>query len=381
LTRPVRQLEWGYYISNAIALTRDELTMSPTRQMHYPHIDAASEDAHAHTVRFRCQRLELLLALQGSALRREDIRVLVERRAEDDADAAWLSDPNETARLENRIEAKEEADGVTYWALVVDGPIVGRRYSLVFKPADTKRRYPKKAERLSKRALTECRGKPIDEGHCPKCDDVTTGDGKSHDQTRKKQLPLRRALTAALDDVFKAVLGEPVDEWCAHLWDSEDRALLPAFGRFHPHAWGNYFEAGVGVVGHAFRHGRTVAWRHDQGEERTQTIFRKDRAQPGHRDPGYKWVLCMPFRLAQDGTSIGVIGVARSSSASTNAEQVCESVVDSIVNVEEPHEMLKQLEMQTHVAFWTALSNAPELSEEQRAYARKCVVPPDVAPT
>jgi hypothetical protein len=339
--RPVKKLTWGYYISNAVALTKDELALLPSRRQEHPSI-GDDEEAYSYTVRFHCEKLELGIAMEQHAPPLDAMRVLAERFAEA-TESTWEEDHVETARVLSKLELVERTGAQKLALLTIDGPVVGYRYSLVFKPVDLGQPYPREAASLAEWMLSECRGRPFDDS------------------------ALRADLTAAIDGVLEQALGERIGEWHAHLWHASDRALLPAFGIFRSQSWSTYFEAGTGVAGHAFRHSHIVAWRRNASSSQVQTIFRKSPPLPGHTGQDYHWVLCIPLRLEKDGPSIGVVGLARGR-AETQAEHKCERFVEALLSREAPAQNLTEIEGRLNIAFWATLSSATHLPDDLREY-------------
>jgi 3',5'-cyclic AMP phosphodiesterase CpdA len=342
LKRNCSLVKWEYYISNAVALNQNELLLLPERVEH-PHLDEGY-DAYSHTVRFPCEHLELSLRMEKDGP--SDVRVFVERPTQDGEDTPWEPDHQETSRVKPRLEIGPSGHEPGAAVLTVDGPLVGHRYSLLYRPRGLEQPYPSKAAALALFVLDDCRNKRFDESE------------------------LRSHLSAAIDGAIERALGGRIGEWSGHLWHARDRALLPAFGSFRSQAWATYFEAGTGVAGHAFRHSQIVAWDRDVGRHQAQTIFRKSLPLPGQKGPDYKWVLCIPIRLELSGPSIGVIGLAREAGSGTAAERECERFVAKLVEHKETDEKLQQLEAKLHIAFWTTLANAEKLPNDLSKYAQ-----------
>ena len=340
-----KKLSWSYFVSNAVALTHEELSLLPERKLAHPNIDIATEDACSYTVRFDCEKLELQLRFQNVPML-AGARVLVEQRSQGDEDTSWEPDNRETDRVAGALSRTVDDEGEIVLDLSVPAPIVGRRYSLVFSPGNAGNPYPAEARYLASTIIEHCREKSF-------------GDGE-----------LGALLTEGIDDALTDELGEPIGEWVAHLWHAKDRALLPAFGRFSAWAWTSYFEAGTGVVGHAFRHCNIVGWTRDEGA-RTQTIYRPQHDLPGRVDPGYNWVLCIPLQVSADGPAIGIVGIARDKSVSM-AERRCERYVRNLRPdwIDQP---LRDLRAAINITFWTLLGAAPQLLETERNYALKCL--------
>lgn len=345
------RMSWGYYISNIVALNREELALLPDR-VEYPHLEPG-EDAYSHTVRFACERLELWLIMEKHGPTTDTTRVMVERRAADGADVAWEPDNRETERVCSKLVWGKNQRGREGLVLTIDAPIVGHRYSLFFKPPGSDRAYPEEAAAIAERVIDDCRGKCFEDSI------------------------LRAQLSATLGTAIEKELGEDVGDWSGHLWHAHDRALLASFGRFRSQGWSTYFEAGTGVAGHAFRHSGIVAWSREHGTGEAQTIFRKSLPLPGHRGPDYKWVLCVPLRIESDGPAIGVIGFARGDVVSPAAEK-CERFVATIARkkgtedkaLTSVYEQLDRLEGRLYATFWATLAAAKQLPPDLREYAR-----------
>jgi predicted phosphodiesterase len=351
-------LSWSYDVSNSVALTSEELTLLPRRLPTYPHL-SGDEDACAFVVSFGCELLELQARFE-SAPPLDGARVLVERHLNNGSEVEWEPDDGETERATKGFTFNRDDKQQNVLVLRLEHPLIGYRYSLVFKPGSDGRALSAEAKHLARTVLEACRGTRYDLGQ------------------------LRADLTHAIDAAINDQLGGEIGEWVAHLWQADDHALLAAFGPFASQAWSSYFEAGTGVCGHAFRHGAVVGWcRGVPGM--TETIYRPALNVPGARGPDYQWVLCFPLLVSAEGPAIGVVGLARVQSRSPS-EQLCESYVRALARGSRPPE-LNALHVSITAAFWTVLATSLALPEPQRRYAhsrlaelQRASVPPPPPP-
>jgi hypothetical protein len=157
------------------------------------------------------------------------------------------------------------------------------------------------------------------------------------------------------------------------VWESNYRRLCPEFGQFWPQSWAARFAAGSGVAGHAFRFNKTAAWHRDSGA--TKSIIYQP--NPDHHrmfSRSYRWILCIPLRLAPEEASIGVVGIA-SEDESTHVERalshlarvICTGTFDA-----ETTKLRRTMETVINVVFWTIVAEAKDgLSESEQRYPRQ----------
>jgi hypothetical protein len=338
-----RALRWSYDVSNAVALSREELSLLPERKQWFPNIEE-HEDIRSHVVRDDADEFELLIRFVKTAVPTA-FRRLVERRTNDASDHHWEPDNVEMARV--KLEVLK--DGAR---LHVPAPVVGLRYGIVFAPAPSGRAFPAEASTLTKSVLEECREKHID-----------------------ALPPLREYLTKALSEAIAGSFpaGGAPGSWVGFLWDAPMRKLLPAFGAFRPASWVARFSAGSAIAGHAFRHARGVAWARDPGGNQAASTIYQERTESGEPHTlEYNWVLSVPLLTNVDGPAIGVISFARQHFESAVGDRHIRELAQlGEAAVDRPD--WKRLRTHLHVAFWTTLSEAAELTQAERDYAKQCL--------
>lgn len=335
-------LTWAYNVSNAVAISREELALLPERHEWFPNIEA-HEDIRSHTIRDDCDNFEMSLKFVPAPEEPMPIRVLVERRTPDAADRQWDLDQVEMARVS--LE-RQPYGGV----LRVRAPIVGHRYSIAFAPPTAGRRFPTEAIDLTTALLEHCRG-------------------GSYLLNRLRD-DLTRNIRIAIEAVFPPDCNGDVGHWVGMLWQHPKRRLVPSFGSFPAASWAASFSAGAGVAGHAFRHSRGVAWSRSNQSTRGSTIY-QERTERGPHSIQYDWVLCVPLLVALDGPALGVVSFARVGPTTTpEARHIRElaQAGESVVN----RPAWIALRTAIHAAFYITLNAARELTQSQRDYAGAC---------
>lgn len=337
------RLTWNYDVSNAVALSVEELELLPERKLWFPNIQS-DEDVRSHTVREDCDVFELSIEFSVESTYPTSFRPLVERRTPDGTEYQWELDVVE----QGRVELKSRAGGAT---LRVEAPIVGHRYSIVLKPPAQARPYPPEALSLLADVLEQCRG------------------------VSYLASSLRQELTAACQlaiiDAFPPGTQE-IGAWVGFLWDQSKRRLSPCFGDFPAASWASRFRAGNAVAGHAFRHGRGVAWARRSQDSRGSTIYQSRTEQGDEHSVEYNWVLCIPLLVDLNGPAVGVVSFARAAHQGSPADRHIRELADAgeqIVHRED----WQTLRTNLHAAFWTTLFDTTALTKRQRDYAEGCL--------
>ena len=339
-------LQWRYLISNAFALTQEELALVPDRKPDFPNIDVATQDVRSHTVRYDCDeliiRVEIPPHLFGSW------SVQVESPTPDGSDTPWELEPSEAGRCSLEQVTPEGSPGIedrgatssrAHAQLTVRAPTVGYRYSLVST-------------------------RPKSEGTSPLDNETKSLLRRLHDLTRQNHpdsatLPATLATNCAraLAQSLGLDEGAAFGNWVAFLWNHASRCLVPAFGRFPPRSWSVEFPGGHGVAGHCFRHAQCVAWSRSSGID--QLIY-----QDRERGDNYESLVAVPIRAATK-TAVGVISIARTTSDRTTVDQKIHDLAASTDASE-----FSRVTTAAHAAFWETLANSQDLADGLRKKAR-----------
>ena len=338
-------LQWKYLISNAFALTQEELALVPDRKPDFPNIDVATQDVRSHTVRYDCDELIIRVELPPHLFGNWSVQV--ERPMPDGSDTPWELAPSEAGRcsLEQvtpdaspAIEDQGATSSRAHAQLTVRAPTVGYRYSLVST-------------------------RPKSEGTSPLDNETRRLLRRLHELTRQNH-PDSATLAATLATNCARALAQgfgvdeaaPFGNWVAFLWDHALRRLVPAFGRFPPRSWSVEFHGGHGVAGHCFRHALCVAWSRSSGID--QLIY-----QDRERGDKYESLVAVPIRAAAK-TAVGVISIARMASDRTAVDQKIHDLAASTKASE-----FSRVATAAHAAFWETLASSQDIAEALRTKA------------
>jgi 3',5'-cyclic AMP phosphodiesterase CpdA len=308
--RTIARLSWEYLVANSLALTQEDL-----RRKNHPSLFAnlqSDEDALGYLVRVDCDRLAIKLGFErspGAAAADAtiaDAHPLVEAKFAEGGEERWSPVESENARCRVRTDAREAS-------LEVDAPIVGVRYSLVYRPARQGQTIPTAAAELAERLLDLTRNDPTQSSAAIALLSYAVGTSARLvlERPRLAQTELDDALAHARPDAGAPIVPGLGGHWCAYLWNDAKRVLQPTFGEFPPSRWGDAFGSGAGVVGHAFRFGASAIWARNGAANRpprTSIIFEK--RGEGHTD--VDWVVGVPLLVAPAGPAIGVVAFAGS---------------------------------------------------------------------
>jgi len=362
-------LSWSYSMSNAAVMNQADLKLLEPVQRWHPNVPAGF-DFRPHTLRHECDKLRLKLEFSevkhGPQSAVAEARALVESRRNDE--------PWEVVKEEQqRCAVKLSEDGRVV-ELEVSAPVVGMRYSIVFRPKLPGTAIPPQALHLSSNVLRRCR-EPQKENEL------------ARDLTNALQETLySEVLTGNEEDVPRwngdlDLLGEG-GAWLGLLWNNEERRLLPAFGRFRLESWGSRFAAGNGVAGYAFRRSGTAAW--FEGKERSNLLYQSEVeparsairsavVKPKVLEPRYKWIVCIPIYLEPKKTAaIGVVSFA-GREPNTPVARRLEQFAYRLVHEPEATEVLdfmEHLETVITYSFWTVIRWSQDLERADREVAK-----------
>jgi len=341
----------SFRVSNAVALSRAELSRLEPRQEIYPGLDKGS-DVVSHTVRFDCDRLELSLDFSGSDTAPHEIKPFVQRMEKLDGYRRWRRQPEEERNLERSVVHSSSEGKVS---LVVEGPLMGWRYGLQFVPVSTgeaenleeeDEALPKRAHRLARGLLDRC----LDRG------------GQEHQ--------LRAALVQSIYSAFAKALGESQSSrfstqtaLVSYLWEGQTRQLVPSFGEFLPPCWGDRFACGRGVVGHAFRFCDPAYWSkgEDEGDRINKVIYWERSSMWIHGNYDHRWIAAFPLRLYAANLAIGVVAIGMGASVTPWEQRLSREIEDASRG--QASEYLQDLDWQINNAFWQAAVQAIDLND------------------
>jgi hypothetical protein len=99
-------VRWRYTVSNAVALTQEDVRWMTPRDPWVPRL-LRNEEGRPHTVRFPCAKLELVFEFAEDVVEVDSGRVIVERLSQEGAEERWVNVPEEEGRCtELRVTAR-----------------------------------------------------------------------------------------------------------------------------------------------------------------------------------------------------------------------------------------------------------------------------------
>lgn len=369
-----RELRWRYWVSNAIVTNRAEFDLLEPVQSWFRNVPP-KWDIRCHTVRIDTEELVLSVEFapvtEGPQAAIDSVDALVESKV---GDEDWRVEKKEKERC--RVEVLKE-HGNRRAVLRVRAPVVGFRYGLLFRPRFPGYPYRPEELHLSQTLLDRFRR--------------TGADALRHESA----VWLAGQMKSLFDeDPFapystvqpESLLGEG-GAWLGLLWHAEERRLFPAFGHFPPNTWGNWFAAGSGIAGHAFRRSGTMTWYKNMGpgrllyQDRVAPHSPKDTlAQSANSPARYDWIVCVPIYLgrAKAARSIGVVSFAGRGVPSTSVASELESLAHSRANTSpalglEPGltQIETRLETAVNAAFWLYVRKKVSLDGPDDKTARR----------
>jgi 3',5'-cyclic AMP phosphodiesterase CpdA len=270
-------VRWSYRCTNSYIAFPQDLRFREGPDLAALNL-AADEDGFCHEVAALSRELVLGLQLQNPVARRlaRDWRVRIEHPEQE----RWVSCADENAEgMRLTALAKKDASGIE---VVIANPLVGHRYSLLYRFADEVDEDLERVLGALQEVLTRARFGVLDE-----------------------EPP--RILTAALEPVVRGAAddrGGGTLLWVGSLWEEARRRLVTCFGRFPNATWGACFAHGEGIVGHSFRTRAPVL--HARGNE--TPLYAKPADLP--RGDEHSWVVSVPLLLRPGGPAVGTISFA-----------------------------------------------------------------------
>jgi hypothetical protein len=389
------RLDWRYRASNAVALDRGDLGRFGPREPWLPRL-REHEEGRAHTVRFPCDRFELAVAFDGEPAEGGGVvepggaRAVVERLVNEGGAERWVRVIEE----EGRCAVRAEPSAVE---LAVEAPVIGYRYTIVFRLRRPGRRLSTDARRCAEDLLAVVRRESTSEGviDTPARSRLSARLVRAVEQVLAggapppSDSPLARAVEAALAEVapvtpsaqltrsieqmlFAHVFGPgaaergdwlgPEGSWMGMLWFHERRQLVPAFGRFSLPSWHARFDSGAGVAGQAFRFGAPTVWS-DDDESIRSLIFQDRTPDNGPYLAPYRWLVAVPLVTLPGEAPVGVVSFAGTGRQTPGASRLQALAQDLAVSAREgaaEHaEFLDKLQSVVNASFWGWVAKHP----------------------
>lgn len=371
LGRAHKKLAWKYRVSNAFALSQTELELMDPIQNWFPNVKRGHGVLH-HVVRHDCDQLVLKLEFEKTPESElqpglSAVEALVEEK---DGDDEWKAVESETQRCEVSITPGHEARCAE---VKVSAPVVGMRYSLVFKPSQPGVIIPHRALLLTEEVLSLCRKSVTLSRIGEQLTRAIAGDIQKKFGDTSKKLRTKSARSLARHDLLS-----PLMDWIGYLWDEEERRLLPAFGEFPLESWGERFALGNGLVGHALRKRESVFWCSPEVKPSSTHVFYQDDIEPYRRLNSkrdfakvHRWIICVPLWVeAPNGPVFGVVGLAgRKNLEPQSATMRLDALVQSVVRGQRDSKEQILLERTINASFWAAIKASDELQAANRKVA------------
>jgi hypothetical protein len=331
------QLDWRYWVSNGVALDRGDLAHFGPRDVWLPKLEEG-EEGRSHTIRLPSDHFELAIEFEGEGdvVEPNSGRAVVERQASGGGTEGWVRVKEEERRCVVRAEARKVE-------LSVEAPIVGYRYTIVFRLLRPGRRLSTDARRCAEDLLSLVRRESTSEGvlDTPAREQLSLRIWNAIEKVLAGGVPpppesplaktIERVLaegatgrpsallTRAIEQALTHVLDERLFErgawlgsegsWMGMLWFHERRQLVPAFGRFALPSWHARFVAGEGVAGQAFRFCAPTVWS-DDDQSISSLIFQDRTPENGPYLVSYRWVVALPLLTLPGDSPIGVVSFA-----------------------------------------------------------------------
>ncbi|HEU4406106.1 MAG TPA: metallophosphoesterase [Polyangiaceae bacterium] len=400
--------EWRYRASNSVALDRGDLAHFGQHEPWLPRLKEG-EEARAHVVRFPCDRFAQAIEFESTAegvVEPGSGRAIVERLVDEGGAERWVRVIKEEDRCKVRVEPECRAV-----RLEVESPVVGYRYTLVFRLARPGRRLSTNAlrcaedlvmlvrrestsdhiidtparSRLSSRLVRAVEqalsGGALPAPGSPLAEAVQAAIAEGAPE------PLSALLTRAVEQnlvahVFgpsaserKAWLG-PEGSWMGMLWFDERRQLVPAFGRFSLPSWRARFGAGEGVAGQAFRFGAPVFWSHDDQSIRS-LIFQDRTPDNSPYLAPYRWLVAVPLVTLPGESPIGVVSFAGTHRQTPEASRLQALAQDLTrhgrAGARAQFEFLDKLQSVVNASFWGWVATYPWHASGHPEFARAVI--------
>jgi 3',5'-cyclic AMP phosphodiesterase CpdA len=360
-------IEWSLAMSNVVSFSQADLMdfgLSPRarRPTRFPNCPDGY-DQISTKVLVPSAELELTLELDERVGTIAAASVIVEQEHEANDATRWTVEQNASRRCSLLT------DGDRIVRLVCKYPVVGQRYSILYRADASRQRLPAKAASLSCRLLEIALRSPPR----PDAYDVVGGMTQGVRKAIWTYVSDRRAGASIAVDAF---LGGGTD-WIGLLWDRDRKRLYPAFGEFIRHDWSVSFAAGETARGHAFRFGRASGW-HPQAPQ-SRILAPTERCARRERDRTFKnsWNLSIPIRIHPLGPAMGVVSlhggmpVEPERFVERELELLAEHCTDRSPTIEQS-DGLAELVRAVNFGFWDSLTElTPFLGKSEIEFARE----------
>ncbi|MFO0603009.1 MAG: metallophosphoesterase [Polyangiales bacterium] len=329
------EVSWSYRISNAHAIHRAELRLM-RRDVHWmPDALGEQDECRGHEIHFPTDRFEMAVEYAPGlpGLDPDTVKGVVDRRRNDGGNEWWERVRDEESERRWQV-VRRDARRVD---LAVDAPLVGHRYTAVYRLGE------RSDFRLDEEALLVAR---------------TVVERARRERPGAAQgfcAQLSRALVEGLVEVFGDGSAAGLT-MVGSLWHPEEKLLLTAFGRLNHSHWGARFPAGAGIAGHAFRFAQTATW-HRRSSQETSLIYRESseaRSIYGTEYP-HQWIVAVPI-LTRHKAAIGVVSFGSRESQS-NAEFALATYAESAARGEVASQFEVNLRFAVNYSFWETLAN------------------------
>lgn len=239
-----------------------------------------------------------------------------------------------------------------------DRPVVGRRYAIKFRP--------KLASSLSALSVEKAKWREA----CRLLPDLDRLRIRGDTPATTLRAEFLEGIEQQLQEHFRTRRGQAPLDWTikAFVWDTEHGDLRNTFGRFTLPHWGQRFEYGEGVVGHAFRFGSAATYH----KHLNSSLICEDER--------LSWIVCLPLLDRLDGSCIGVVSFAGDRHPEDRIGRGLHDLAQTTAvltphaaqcrcEVCKTHSALSTMTWRINCAFWRTLQKAEFLTEERRTIA------------
>lgn len=250
---------------------------------------------------------------------------------------------------EHKLEP-DEGDGALTVRFV--SPVCEQRYAITFAPLASPRH-----------TLAQSEWRQV----IPLLDEAASLRRSNDERAATLQQALIASLHRELRHLYRSDQTEIACTSTGMLWDHGKKQLRVVYGDCPIEQWGEGFDYGQGVAGHAFRFGEEATYH--AGKNRT--LIYQER---GGESDGYAWLACVPLRYRS--TCIGVVcfsGFAPSRDSDRVSEQIRALTKEGEKLAETQKSQLGALTWRVNCAFWESLANSDRMLLEHRALASSCL--------
>ncbi|MEZ4452169.1 MAG: metallophosphoesterase [Nannocystaceae bacterium] len=331
-------LHWRYMASNAVPLTHAEVPRYDRALRRGPGSSHGADVLRTHLVGFPSKVLGLTFVFDEVDVDPERVDARVERLLRSPGDDYWVRVPSEERRCRlTRVSERE-------FTLMIEAPIVGHRYGIVFRPRAPGTALDYTSGRIAQRLIDRCLG-DRDGGPMLSC-------------------VLAESVAGAVGGVFGVDLDDVT--WSGLLWDEARGRLATAFGNFPSRQWAVTFDYGAGIAGHAFRFNRPAAWCRNAEHSKEALVYQR-MAQSQDWESEHDWIVCVPIVGDQDHAPIGVVcfeGGGKQQGFGDRLREFANAALARAVTRGSPWETFQHdLSTAVNTGFWLACSVADGLAD------------------